>query len=165
MYSLELPFYFLKNLWSQYCLCIVNYHDSHYSYFSQTSHRWLQHDKKKHLSILGLYMAILEAFSFGSSGQLSRPCVDCGLITGSFCDFCKASDRCPKEKWQPNQMTPLCPYCDRKHKMCHFCRGQKWCVPPPQTQRSSTTSWSHWAEIRIHILLFLDAGLINSSCH
>ena len=29
-------------------------------------------------------------------------------------------------------MTPLCSVCDNKYDECHFCRGQQWCVPPPQ---------------------------------
>ena len=31
--------------------------------------------------------------------MLCRPCVDCGLETGCFCDYCLACDRCPKEQW------------------------------------------------------------------
>lgn len=61
---------------------------------------------------------------------LVRPCVDCGQRTGRFCDYCYAADRCPDERWAPNQMTPLCTRCDNTHDKCHFCRGQAWCVPP-----------------------------------
>ena len=39
---------------------------------------------------------------------LVRPCVDCGQMTGRFCDYCYAADRCPDERWAPNQLTPLC---------------------------------------------------------
>ena len=69
---------------------------------------------------------------------LKRPCVDCGCITGCFCDgdefgptgqVCYAVVRSPKEKWAPFQRTPLCTGCDRKRGRCHFCRGLEWCSP------------------------------------
>ena len=66
----------------------------------------------------------------GDQETLNRPCVDCGQITGRFCDYCYAADRCPDERWAPNQLTPLCSRCDNTHDKCHFCRGQAWCVPP-----------------------------------
>ena len=65
--------------------------------------------------------------------KLIRPCVDCGLWTGGFCDYCKAAaDRLPEEEWGANPMTPLCSVCDNKYDECHFCRGQPWRVPPPR---------------------------------
>ena len=88
----------------------------------------------------GLIMSSLEVFATGSEEVLSRPCVDCSLVTGCFCDHCRAADRLPGEVWADNQMTPLCTHCDRKHGACHFCRGQIWCVPPPSTQAKRTTS-------------------------
>ena len=68
----------------------------------------------------------------GSEEMLLRPCVDCGLVTGSYCDHCLAVDRCPAEEWAKGQMTPLCTLCDDKSKACHFCRGMAWCTPPPR---------------------------------
>ena len=58
--------------------------------------------------------------------MLVRPCVDCGLITGRFCDGprlsptgryidCFAADRCPTERWAQGQRTPLCSRCDWAH--------------------------------------------------
>eukprot|EP00975_Prorocentrum_lima_P040090 8421035-Prorocentrum_lima.AAC.1 len=41
-----------------------------------------------------------------------RPCVDCGLMTGRFCDWCLAADRLPGEVRAAGQMTPLCSHCD-----------------------------------------------------
>ena len=70
-----------------------------------------------------------QVLATGSEEMLNRPCVDCGLVTGSFCDYCEAADRCPDEEWAAHQMTPLCTKCDRKWNACHFCRGQQWCVP------------------------------------
>ena len=58
-------------------------------------------------------------------------CVDCGRRTGSFCDFCKAADRLPNQRWVANQQTPLCSVCDQAHDACHFCRGLLWVTPPP----------------------------------
>ena len=57
-------------------------------------------------------------------------CVDCGLYTGNWCEYCKAADRYPKEQWGVGQMTPLCTKCDAKYDQCHFCRGVLWCMPP-----------------------------------
>ena len=76
--------------------------------------------------------------AFGTEDQFWRPCVDCGLATGSFCDYCRAADRLPDELWVHNQMTPLCSHCDNKYGACHFCRGQLWCVPPSHTHAKST---------------------------
>jgi hypothetical protein len=78
-------------------------------------------------------MALMEVICFGDDEMLRRPCVDCGLITGSFCDYCRAADRLPHERWAAGQMTPLCSHCDRRHGCCHFCRKQHWVTPPPST--------------------------------
>ena len=60
-----------------------------------------------------------------------RPCVDCGLRTGGFCDGCFASTRLPLETWIAGQRTPLCTDCDRRHGgLCHYCRGLSWATPP-----------------------------------
>ena len=69
---------------------------------------------------------------------LFRPCVDCGLKTGYFCDFCKAKDRLPNEVWADNQFTPLCTRCDHMYYACHFCRKTIWCAPPPSIEREDT---------------------------
>ena len=68
----------------------------------------------------------------GQEHLLTRPCVDCGLRTGSFCDACLAADRFPEEEWVSGQHTPLCTICDsRNDGLCHLCRGLIWAVPPP----------------------------------
>ena len=56
----------------------------------------------------------LQVIATGSTEMLNRPCVDCGLVTGSFCDHCRAAVRCPDEVWADHQMTPLFTHCDRK---------------------------------------------------
>ena len=61
----------------------------------------------------------------------SMPCVDCGLWTGRFCDYCRAADRVPSERWCDGQPTPLCSQCDNKYRACHFCRRITWCQPHP----------------------------------
>ena len=75
---------------------------------------------------------IVDPIAAGSRDMLIRPCADCGVYTGSFCDNCNAEDRFPNEEWADGQGTPLCTRCDRTHDECHFCRGVKWCVPPPR---------------------------------
>ena len=72
---------------------------------------------------------------------LCRPCVDCGLMTGSFCDGltvngkildnCFAEQRFPSEVWCANQRTPFCSQCERKRPACHFCLQTPTCQPPP----------------------------------
>ena len=76
--------------------------------------------------------ATMHILASGHSGMLFRACVDCGLITGCFCEYCLAAQRMPEETWAPNQCTPLCTKCDIKnHGICHFCRGVAWVAPPP----------------------------------
>ena len=45
-----------------------------------------------HATMDGSKMEVLAA---GDPQTLTRPCIDCGLITGRFCDFCLAKDRFP----------------------------------------------------------------------
>ena len=71
----------------------------------------------------------------GDAGVLYRPCVDCGLQTGRFCDYCRAADRMPGERWAAGQRTPLCSFCDNEHDSCHYCRGKDWATPPPKGKR------------------------------
>ena len=71
----------------------------------------------------------LECLATGTPEMLTRPCVDCGLITGRFCDWCQAAHRCPDEVWSEGQLTPLCSLCDNYWDECHFCRGLAWCRP------------------------------------
>ena len=75
-----------------------------------------------------------DVLAFGEPEDFSRPCVDCGRITGSFCDGkfgrpCFAAERVPSEKWVDGQRTPLCTACDREKDICHFCRRVSWCRP------------------------------------
>ena len=74
-------------------------------------------------------MATLDVLCAGSQTMLCRPCVDCGLYTGRFCDGCLASRRVPSERWANNQHTPLCSRCDWRWGSCRFCRGVHSCTP------------------------------------
>ena len=82
----------------------------------------------------------MQVLAMGSPAMLNRPCVDCGLFTGRFCDYCLASDRLPDEVWAAGQMTPLCSNCENKHQACHFCRGASWCTPPPHRRAGLVAS-------------------------
>ena len=70
----------------------------------------------------------------GEIVSLLRPCVDCGLVTGSFCEAnCFAEDWLGSEveEWNDNQFTPHCTHCEAKYKFCHFCLGKDWVTPEP----------------------------------
>ena len=66
-----------------------------------------------------------------------RPCVECGLITGNFCDGgitckydeCLAANRISTEQWNKGQRTPLCTHCEARVRFCRFCRGVHGCTP------------------------------------
>ena len=83
-------------------------------------------------------MPPLEIICWGTKEELCRPCVDCGLWTGRFCDGadgtlgppCLAADRVPSEVWCVGQLTPLCSRCDWNADCCHFCRNISLCTPP-----------------------------------
>ena len=87
----------------------------------------------------GERIKILVTMSSGSSVSEVRPmfstfcrsCVDCGLFTGSYCDFCNGAERIPSERWVRGQGTPLCTTCDARYGSCHYCRGVAWATPPP----------------------------------
>ena len=81
----------------------------------------------------------------------SFPCVDCGLLTGNFCDGsphsvgyngCFSVNRLPKD--YPSEMyggmyTPLCTYCETRFGYCRFCRGVASCTPPNRNH--------HWSGV------------------
>ena len=86
----------------------------------------------------------LEVLATGNTHHdLVAACVDCGRLTGCFCDGeelrtsrlpCLASSHYPEtnQKWAAGQRTPLCTSCDRKFSgQCHFCRGVAMATPPP----------------------------------
>ena len=73
----------------------------------------------------------MEVLACGDAIMLCRSCVDCGLITGCYCDHCYAEDRDPKEEWTGGQHTPVCTACDAKYAACHYCRGLSWAMPSP----------------------------------
>ena len=90
----------------------------------------------------------MQVLCCGDPSTLIRPCVDCGLWTGRYCDGllteelwavgCYANDRIPEEVWAEGQRTPLCSDCDNRYDACHFCRGFKWCMPHPWGENSAT---------------------------
>ena len=63
---------------------------------------------------MALQIDIKAVVEEGQEHLATRPCVDCGLVTGSYCDKCLAKDRMASEEWIPNQSTPLCTFCDSK---------------------------------------------------
>ena len=79
----------------------------------------------------------MEVLAAGTPEELNRPCVECGLITGRFCDEwefktgfkCFASERIPSLRWVQGQRTPFCSGCERKLGCCYFCRGVASCTP------------------------------------
>ena len=77
-------------------------------------------------------MGNIEVMAWGSKEELCRPCVDCGLVTGRFCDgkdeACLAAER-SNGRWCEGQQTPFCSKCEEKSMFCYFCRGHPWCTP------------------------------------
>ena len=79
------------------------------------------------------------------------PCVDCGLVTGNFCDGgpsvgydkCFAANRVPQDYKETGgygmQRTPLCAYCETYRGYCRFCRGVQGCTPK--------TTRHHWSGV------------------
>ena len=110
-------------------ICYNNKLSSHYPYRSFALKRL-----ERILTRLSITMssATLQVMCCGEPEMLRRPCVDCGRITGSFCELeCSAPLRIPTEKWVDGQITPHCTICDGLYGCCHFCRGQRWAQPPP----------------------------------
>ena len=78
----------------------------------------------------------------------SFPCVDCGLMTGNFCDggiFC-AYDQCFASEKIPadygsngKQRTPLYSYCETRFVFFRFCHKEHGCTPP--------TTCNHWSNV------------------
>ena len=92
----------------------------------------------------------------GKIVPLLRPCVDCGLVTGSFCESrCFAEDWLGSihEDWNDNQFTPHCTVCTARCKYCHFCRHKDWCMPEPHHSVKTPTS-----ELRMDEILRRDAA-------
>ena len=68
----------------------------------------------------------------GNIISLIRPCVDCGLLTGNWCEAsCFAEDWLGSklEDWNDSQITPHCSFCEKRYQFCHFCRGKDWATP------------------------------------
>jgi hypothetical protein len=105
------------------------------------------------------YGSVLSATSFGTKESLVKPCVDCGLLTGCFCDgeefessgkpcFAEVHHPFSGEQWQPGQRTPLCSKCDAKFGKCHYCRKVPFCMPfanqKPSSALSSSVRLEQW---------------------
>ena len=97
--------------------------------------------------------------------QTAYPCVDCGLMTGNFCDggitvaynHCFASHRVPADYLDnEGQRTPLCSYCETLSQFCRFCRRVHSCTPPNRHKHWSGGSSTD----RYTFLLDDDAGRI-----
>ena len=76
-----------------------------------------------------------EVMSFSDHQEVfNKPCIDCGRITGNFCDGvhgdCYAEDTNTVDKFQPGQRTPLCTVCEKHYTLCRVCRGSHGCTPP-----------------------------------
>ena len=89
------------------------------------------------------------------------PCVDCGLVTGNFCDGgisvkydkCFAAERVPQDYANTGglgrQRTPLCSYCETTFGYCRFCRGVESCTPPSRR--------NHWSGVPSHLSRSFDS--------
>ena len=96
-----------------------------------------------------LDVADMEVLWAGDEGAPTEyPCVDCGLMTGNFCDGgmsvaydkCFAAERVPRDfNMRGSMRTPLCSYCESFHDVCRFCRGVYSCTPPERKK--------HWSGV------------------
>ena len=77
-------------------------------------------------------MATIDVLARGDAQIFYRPCSDCGLHTGCYCDYCFAVHRVPSERWADGQFTPLCNACDNARGRCRFCRGVHMETPVPR---------------------------------
>jgi hypothetical protein len=87
-------------------------------------------------------VADIEVYAAGEPSDFIRPCVTCGLNTGSYCDGleyhaagpagpggpangppCMAADRVPSEQWVAGKRTPFCTRCEAIFVKCRFCLG------------------------------------------
>ena len=90
-------------------------------------------------------------FAVPAGTPTTFPCVDCGLMTGNFCDGspssvgydrCFTADRVPKDfppEVYGQMRTPLCSYCETCFGYCRFCCGVSGCTPPNRT--------CHWSGV------------------
>jgi len=89
-------------------------------------------------------------------GAKAWPCVDCGLMTGNFCDGdlieCFAAERVPKDYANIGevgmQRTPLCAYCETRWNFCRFCRKVQGCTPASRQV--------HWSGVPSHLARTFD---------
>ena len=75
-------------------------------------------------------MAAIPAIAFGSIDDFIKPCVDCGQMTGRYCEgrndgarvregnICLAAFRILSGPY-----APFCSQCESKLRVCHFCRN------------------------------------------
>jgi hypothetical protein len=57
------------------------------------------------------------------------PCIDCGLMTGNWCDGCEKSMMDQKKR-----LKPLCTGCEEEFLKCHECRDVAMATPFPWWQ-------------------------------
>ena len=149
--------------WSIWWLCVVK--AQLFFLFLLASGRTI-YSASKHLSMAAPFN-VLWAAPPGAPPVF--PCVDCGLITGNFCDGapsvgydqCFASDRVPREytieAGHGGLRTPLCTYCETCFEFCRFCRGVKGCTPPARH--------NHWSGIPASRSRHFDADQARLATH
>ena len=109
-------------------------------------------DKQREHFQLTQLGGVIHAMGTNSQACL-RPCLECGLYTGGYCETlaqakagpkgtwqggtCFAAEVYPwrkgmdaKEKWTAGQRTPLCTSCEIRYGACRACRGVSGCTPP-----------------------------------
>ena len=82
----------------------------------------------------------LKVEACGQPEDFISPCVDCGHVTGSWCDKGTTDQNCylrtylhpmqfAKAAYPADKNTPLCTSCDSRFNMCPFCRGVPSATP------------------------------------
>jgi hypothetical protein len=61
--------------------------------------------------------------------EYELPCIDCGLLTGNWCDSCEKIMMDAGKR-----LTPLCTGCEEEKLRCHQCDGVAMATPFPWWQ-------------------------------
>ena len=116
--------------------CMDNTHGAGHAQFNYEEY----YDRLRQVTDADVPLTDAEDISL-ARGMYTRPCDDCRLFTGNWCDGITPGERCLASNWTSSgtwgthQGTPLCSICDRHFASCHYCRVIAWCRPAVRHHR------------------------------